>query len=143
MDKLSLFWLILTIILVIIEAATPALVCIWLAAGALITFVFSFLDIPLWAQISIFVASSVALVIATRPLAKKYVYKKSIATNADRIIGAEGIVTNAIDSIENTGQVKIMGQIWSAKSHNGAPIPKDTLVSVVNLEGVKAVVKEK
>ena len=91
----------------------------------------------------IFVILSAVLLICTRPLVKKFVNRKTIATNADRIIGADGIVTNRIDPINNSGQVKIYGQIWSAKSRFGIPIEENTLVIVTALEGVKAVVEEK
>ena len=143
MNDYAIFWLIFSIILIVVEAATPALVCIWLSLGGLITFAFSLLGAPLWLQIIIFVISSVALVFATRPLAQKYVYKKSIATNADRIIGAEGVVIQEIDPIENIGQIKAMGQVWSAKEQNGGSVQTGAYVTVVALEGVKAVVREK
>jgi len=81
MNQLSTFWLIMTIVFIIIEAATPGLVCIWLAAGAAITFVFALFDLPLWLQIIVFIVSSIALIIATRPLAKKYVYKTKITAH--------------------------------------------------------------
>ena len=143
MNHLSTFWLIMTIVFIIIEAATPGLVCIWLAAGAAITFVFALFDLPLWLQIIVFIVSSIALIIVTRPLAKKYVYKKTVATNADRIIGAEGIVTHIIDPIDNQGQVKVMGQIWSAKSKDNIVLQEGTEITVTALEGVKAVVSQK
>ena len=39
-------------------------------------------------------------------------------------IGAEGVVITALDPIENRGQVKVMGQIWSAKAHNNQTVPE-------------------
>ncbi len=143
MNTQTFFWLALAIILGVIEASTSNLITLWPAIAALLTACFAAFGITnIWLSI-IFVVLSAVLLVCTRPLVKKYVSNKTIATNADRIIGAEGIVTNRIDPIENSGQVKIMGQIWSAKSSDGKPIEENVLVSVVALEGVKAVVKEK
>ncbi len=143
MSGTTIFWLLLTVVLIIIEAATPMLVCIWSAIGALAACVIAALGTPLWLQIVIFVAISVVLIILTRPLAKKYVTKKAIATNADRVIGAEGIVIQKIDSIENSGQIKVLGQVWSAKSENGEIVETGAHVTITALEGVKAIVKTK
>lgn len=142
MNSLVIFWISLTIILLVIEAMTPTLICIWPAIGALLAWVLALADAPLWLQIVVFIVASVILIILTRPLAKKFVSKKIIATNADRIIGAEGVVIQAIDPIENAGQIKAMGQIWSAKSADNEIIQSGTHVTITSLEGVKAVVKQ-
>ena len=60
-------------------------------------------------------------------------------TNADRLIGQEGIVTEAIDPIEGKGQIKVMGQVWSASCDK--PISKDCKVIVKDIKGVKLVVE--
>ncbi len=142
-NPVAFFWLILAIVLGIIEAATPSLVCIWLAVSALVVSIFAAFGASIWWQLGIFVVVSAALITATRPLARKFVSKRIISTNADRIIGAEGIVTQTLDKIENTGLVKVMGQVWSAKSAGGENIPEGTLVQVTALEGVKVIVKVK
>ena len=143
MNTQTVFWLALAIILGLIEASTSNLVTLWPALAALCTAVFAALNVSTTWLAIIFVILSAVLLICTRPLVKKFVNRKTIATNADRIIGADGIVTNRIDPINNSGQVKIYGQIWSAKSRFGIPIEENTLVIVTALEGVKAVVEEK
>lgn len=143
MNSITIFWLALAVILGIVEAVTPSLICIWPAIGALITWLLSYLGAPLWLQIVSFIAISLLLVLITRPLAKKFVTKKIVATNADRVIGTEGIVVHSIDPIENSGQVKTMGQIWSAKSSDNSVIQVGTHVTVIALEGVKVIVKQK
>ena len=142
MNSLVIFWISLTIILSVIEAMTPALICIWPAFGALIAWVLALADAPPWLQVVVFIAASVVLIILTRPLAKRFVSKKIIATNADRIIGAEGVVIQTIDHIENTGQIKAMGQVWSAKSADNEIIQNGARITITSLEGVKAIVKQ-
>ena len=52
-----------------------------------------------------------------------------------------GIVTNDINSLEATGQVKVNGEIWSAKSESN--ILKGTKVEVKKIDGVKLIVEPK
>ena len=68
-------------------------------------------------------------------LRKKNVQK----TNADRLIGREGVVIVPFNSTEGKGQVKVDGQIWSAKS--GEDYTEGTKVTVKAIEGVKLVVE--
>ena len=61
-------------------------------------------------------------------------------TNADRIIKQEGIVLVEINPLENTGQIRVKGQIWSASSYDDLIIPKNCLIKVKEIKGVKAFV---
>ena len=52
-------WLGLIVLLIAIEAATVSLTTIWLAGGAIVAFVFSLFNLPLWTQITAFLATSI------------------------------------------------------------------------------------
>ena len=69
--------------------------------------------------------------------------KETVKTNVYSIIGKTGIVTNEINSIENLGQVKIDGEIWSAIGENNSAIAEGTEVEIKEIKGVKAVVVPK
>ena len=143
MNIMASFWLILAVVLGIIESATPSLVCIWPAISALTVSVCAAFGLPPVWQAGLFVVLSAVLLILTRPLSKRILARKVTATNADRIIGAEGIVIQALDPVENKGQIKAMGQVWSAKAKDGVTIPEGTAVRVTALEGVKVIVEFK
>ena len=71
-------WLGLLAFFVIVEAATANLLTIWFAAGSLVAFISSFfIENPI-IQIVIFVVVSLIVLVALRPIAKKYdeLYKK-------------------------------------------------------------------
>lgn len=135
-------WLALLIIFGIVEAATAALTSIWFAAGALAGTVAALLGGPLWLQILLFLAVSAATLAATRPLVRRYVDSRKVPTNVGRLIGQTARVTEDIDNIAGTGAVYIDGKTWSARSTDGASIPKDTLISVQRVEGVKLIVEK-
>lgn len=143
MNNQALFWLFLAVVLGIIEAGTVNLVTLWPALAALVTALFAAAGVGTTVQSVIFIVISAVLLALTRPLAKKIMTKKTVATNADRIIGAEGVVIKRIDPVENTGQVKVMGQVWSAKSTDGRVFEEGAVVTVTALEGVKVIVEEK
>jgi len=65
-------WLGIIIVLLMIEAATVNLTTIWLAGGALLAFIFALFRLPLYAQLAVFLAASVILLIFTRPIVAKY-----------------------------------------------------------------------
>ncbi len=142
MNNYTIFWLVLAVVLATIEANTANLTTIWFAISALIVSVLSAFGIGTLAQLLIFMIISVALLVLTRSFVKKVLSKKTTPTNADRIILESGIVTEAIDPIQNTGQIKVLGQYWSAKSQNGELIEVDSRITVLSLEGVRAVVQK-
>ena len=139
MNWAACFWLVLTIALLVAEASTVTLVSLWFAAGALAAMVISFFG-PIWLQITAFLAVSVVLLTALRPLVRKYFTPRLTKTNVDSIIGSTGLVTAPIDNLAATGQVKLGGMEWTARSTTGDPIESGTKVTVDRIEGVKVFV---
>lgn len=137
------FWLIAAGIFFIIEMATIGFLVFWLGIGALLAMITSFITDNIFIQALVFVITSTLLLIFTRPLVNKFIkIPKEIKTNAYSIIGKKGIVISKINNIEGTGQIKMDGEIWSAKSATDKDIPENTEVEIVEIDGVKAVVKE-
>jgi len=135
-----IFWIVVMITLIIIEVCATNLVTIWIAIGAFFAVLVAIWFGPV-AQWSVFILASSVLLIATRPLAKKFV-PKTVPLNYDRVIGEVGIVIEEINTVTGLGQVKVMGQIWSAKCVAETAIPVDTSVRVNAVEGVKVIVEK-
>lgn len=140
MNAAVVMWVIVAVVLGVVEAATVNLVTIWSAIAAICAAFCATFEFSGLVQFSVFVIVSGILLLLTRPLANKLLNSKAVPTNADRVIGTEGTVTERIDPIENKGQVKVMGQIWTAKSEDGGIIEKGSIVTVSAIEGVRAVV---
>lgn len=143
MSEIMIFWIVLAVALGIIEAMTVNIVTIWFAVGALAAFVAGIFTDNLAVHIGVFLVVSVVTLVLTRPLVKKHINSKTVATNMDRFIGADGIVIEEIDEISGTGKIKAMGQVWSAKSADKSRIAKDEKVIINKIEGVHAVVSRK
>jgi membrane protein implicated in regulation of membrane protease activity len=133
-------WFVLTVILLIAEAATVTVISLWFAAGALAAMVTALLGGAVWIQTLVFVLVSAAALTALRPLVRKHLTPKLTATNIDSVIGSVGIVTGTIDNLTATGQVKLNGMEWSARSSSGDTLEVGTKVRVDKIEGVKVFV---
>ena len=62
--------------------------------------------------------------------------------NVESMAGKQGKVVVEIDNINAKGMIKVDGMEWTARSVDGEIIPKDSLVTVVSVEGVKAMVRK-
>ena len=135
-------WLIFSGLILIIEAMTAGFLIFWLSIGSLFAMITSFFTDNIFIQTSVFVISSTILIFATKPFVKKFTQAKSpIKTNVYSIIGKTAIVTQEINSIHSTGQIKVAGEIWSAISEEESSIiPKDSEVKILEVKGVKAIV---
>ena len=141
---MSAFWLIAMIVLLVVEGMAPGLVSIWFALGALAALISSLLKAPVWLQVLWFFVVSVATLLITRPLAKKYVNARVTPTNADMAIGQDCVVTEAIDNVAGTGAVSVGGKIWTARmAEKDGRAEKGAVLRAVRIEGVKLIVEEK
>lgn len=135
-------WLILAGLFVIGEMITVGFLVFWLAIGSLAAMVVSiFAPDSIVLQTAVFVISSSLLIFFTKPLVDKYITKKTVPTNFEKLIGKKAKVIVDINSIEGLGQVKIGGEIWSAKTDSEEIINKGTEVEILQVDGVKLLVK--
>ena len=136
------FWVVALVVFLIVEAVTAGLVSIWFVFGSLVALICAAPGAAVWLQIFWFVIVSVATLVLTRPLVKRYVDSRSVATNADRSIGRAAVVTERIDNLAATGAVKLDGVVWTARSTDDAvAIETGERVTVRAIEGVKLIVE--
>ena len=136
------FWVAALVVFLIVEAVTAGLVSIWFVFGSLVALICAALGAAVWLQIFWFVIVSVATLVLTRPLVKRYVDSRSVATNVDRSLGRAAVVTERIDNLAATGAVKLDGVVWTARSTDDAvAIETGERVTVRAIEGVKLIVE--
>lgn len=140
MDPMVAVWFGALVVFLVIEAQTVSVVSAWFAFGALAAMIAALCGGALWLQAVLFLAVSIALLACLRPLVRKYFTPRLTKTNVDSVIGTVGPVVEDIDNVQSVGRVKLGGMEWSARSTNGQPIPKETLVRVDRIEGNKVFV---
>ena len=142
--SMAVVWLIATVVFLIIEGIVPGLISIWFAIGALAALLAAALHAPVWLQLVWFLLVSVAALALTRPLAKKYVNARTQPTNADRILGKDCIVREAIDNLQGTGAVAADGKVWTARMESDELSAQvGEIVVARRIEGVKLIVGKK
>ena len=133
-------WLAVMALAVFAEMSTMALVSVWCAVGALAAVFAAYFGAP---QLLLFIGVSIVTAAVVRPLAKKYADPYKVPTNADRLVGMEARVTETINNGYPTGAVYADGKTWTARSADGAVIPKGETVEVAAMEGIKLIVRAK
>ena len=142
-EKMIFVWLGLTIVFAVLEAATAQLTTIWFAIGSVAALTPASCGVESsTVQCVVFVAVSLITLIATRPFVKKLLHKRVQPTNADRYIGETGVTLVEINNVQGTGEVKVQGNVWTARTENDAVIPEGANVRVLRIEGVKVIVEQ-
>jgi membrane protein implicated in regulation of membrane protease activity len=133
-------WLAAALIFLITELSTPTLVFACFFAASVVSGVVALFapDAYYW-QIGVFAVIAVALLPATRPLARKLTKPAPQKSNVDGLIGKIALVTKAIDP-DHGGQVKVGGEVWIAEA--SAPVAEGERVKISSASGAKLYVEK-
>ena len=135
------FWLIVAGLFFVGEIFTLGFLIFWFGIGALFAMIVSFFTTNIIIQTTVFLITSTIFILATKPLVKKFVDVKNTNTNVFSIIGKKALVIKDIDPIHSSGQIKLIGEVWSAETENDEIIKEGSEVEVLKINGVKAIVK--
>lgn len=138
---IAIIWLVVAVILFILESVTVQLVCIWFAVGALVAMLAAAFGASTGVQLLLFLATSIAVLLMWRPFLKKRFTPKRTATNADAVVGQDGLVIEEIDNTLQTGRISANGLDWTARSADGSIIKERKKVKVIQIDGVKLIVE--
>ncbi len=146
MKELLYFWLVIALTFVLFEIAHPGLfLFLSFAVGACGAAVASWLGYSFIAQSSIALGSTLIglLFLYGWLRLRGYAGSKQGAhpSNIYALPGKRATVIKAIVP-DRFGQVKLNGEIWSARSEHGKPIDLGKVVEVMHLRGAHVVVKE-
>jgi membrane protein implicated in regulation of membrane protease activity len=138
-----LLWLAAALAAGLIEIATVDFFFLMIAGGALVAAVGAGVGVPVPLQVILFAASSSALLFTARPPLKRWAQNTpSIAMNVAALVGREAKVLETVT--EKTGQVKLAGEIWTARVEPGEPsLEVGSDAHVVRIDGATAMVTPK
>lgn len=144
MDNLamSLIWLAVIIAAAVIEALTAELVSIWFVVGGAAGLIAALCGADITLQLCLFFGLTLLALLCTRPLVKRAARFEKTRTGADRYVGEQGEVTEEINNLTGTGQVVVLGSVWTARSADGSIILKDSFVTIDRIEGVRLIVSK-
>lgn len=134
-------WVIAGLIAGAMEIKLSGFVMLWFSVGAFIAAAAAGLGLPLTVQVAIFTLASAGLFAASRTIFQKWFMqsKHEMPIGLDAMLGAEATVVDALPS-DGQGTVRINGELWSARSTDGAIAP-GALVRVDSVDGLKLKVR--
>jgi membrane protein implicated in regulation of membrane protease activity len=136
-----LIWLIAAFGLAGAEVLTGDMFLLMLGGGALATAGSSWLlPLPIWADGAVFLVVSVLLLVLVRPALRRHLTPANVLpTGVKALEGKSALVLDRVARDE--GQVKVDGQVWTARPMNEADVfePGEE-VTVLHIDGATAVV---
>ena len=113
-----------------------------IAIAAVIAAIVSLVGGGLAVSWTVFIAASLASLLVLRPVARRHLRTPPrIRTGTAALVGGPATVMERVDG--NGGQVKIGGEIWSARSYDeDRAFEPGARVEVMKIEGATALVEE-
>ena len=134
-------WGMIALLLAAAELLTLDLTLLMLAGGAVLGAVtaLAFPDL-LWLQVVVSLLTAVVTLFLLRPtLLEKTRRAPGYRSSLDKVVGSAGDVTSRITA--NSGEVKIDGQIWQARSYDETiAIEAGEKIEVFDLDGITLIV---
>ncbi|MCW5951771.1 MAG: NfeD family protein [Propionibacteriaceae bacterium] len=133
-------WLVLGAGLALTELVTLDFTLLMLAAGAVAGGATA-LIFPgmLWLQIAVAVVVAILMLVLLRPtLLEKIRRMPGYRSSIDKLVGSTGVVVAEITAAG--GEVKLSGEVWTARSVDGNPIPIGEQIEVYQVDGATVVV---
>lgn len=137
----AIVWLILGLVMILAELVSGEFVLLMLGGGALVAAGASALVDNVWVGVLVFAVSSVLLLFAVRPALRRRLDRSvdHSPMHHNALVGESAVVTTRIDG--HGGRVRIGGDLWSAKAHDGAQVIEEgERVTVVDIAGATALV---
>ena len=136
-------WVGVIVVAILIEIFTDQLISIWFVPGAMVAIVLDFLEVDLVWQIFSVLIFAIVGIFLLRFLVKRNLPKSDSKTNINAIIGEKCVVTEKIDNYAGCGQVRVNGQIWSARcAKEDDSFEVGEILNIVAIEGVKLICKK-
>jgi membrane protein implicated in regulation of membrane protease activity len=136
-------WVIIAAVALIAELFTVSFFFVFLAAGAAITAVLTWLGITpnTVSQLVCFTLVSLASLALFRRYALSLFGKNEKVDKYQDFVGHRATVSVAIPA-NGEGKIHYRGTEWIGLSHNGQPLPEGTVVVVKRMDGIRVVVEE-
>jgi membrane protein implicated in regulation of membrane protease activity len=136
------WWLIAAGVLAVGEIATLGFFLGPIAIAAALAGIVALIGAGLAAQWIVFIAASLASVLVLRPVARRHMRTPaSLRTGTAALVGGPATVVQRVD--RDGGQVKIGGEIWSARSYDeDDSFEPGARVEVMKIDGATALVAE-
>lgn len=127
-------WLVLGLVLCAAEVLTLDLVLLMLGTAALVTAAAALATSSLPLQLAVLAGTAGVLLVAVRPVARRHLESPALPAGRERLRGRTVLVVQEV--ADDTGQVRLDGELWRARPYaGGAPVPAGSTAVVGAVEG--------
>jgi len=134
-------WFVVAAVFAIAEIFTAGFFILWFGVGAAVAGVLAAIGLSsAWQWIAFIIVSSL-LVMLSRRFAERFSRPQPNGIGANRLIGKQAVVLEAIDNLRNAGRIRLDKEEWRAESETGDPIAPETVVTVSRVDGTRAIVR--
>jgi membrane protein implicated in regulation of membrane protease activity len=135
-------WMVAAGLLAVGEIVTLGFFLGPIAIAATLAAVVALTGVGLAVQWIVFIAASLGSLLVLRPIARRHLRTPpSIRTGTAALVGGRATVMERVDG--NGGQVKIGGELWSARAYDeDEAFEPGTRVEVMKIDGATALVAE-
>ena len=136
-------WVVVFFVAVIVESLEPQLVALWFAGGALVALLLATIfQVGILWQILVFIVTTVALLILTKPFVNRVSTRPTIPTNADVLIGKETLVEKGFGPKQSG--MGLQGDIhWKLIAKGDVSFKSGEFAIVQEITGNKLIVTKK
>ena len=135
-----LIWLGVVLVAGVVEVLTVDFIFLMIGGGALAAAVAAALGAPRPLQVVIFAAATLVLLVTGRPPLKRWARSAPVhVTNAGALVGRDAVVLSPVS--DRTGEIKLAGEVWTARASGPHPLEPGSAVVVVRIDGATAVVE--
>lgn len=139
-DSLGLLWVAVAIAAGVVEMFTLDFIFLMVAGGALAAAVVAAVSGSVALSTVAFAAATVLLLLGVRPPLHRYMKRgvPAVTMHTEALVGR---TAQALTVIDDAGQIKLAGELWSARMEDGhEPAPAGATVHVARIDGATAVV---
>jgi membrane protein implicated in regulation of membrane protease activity len=133
-------WLVVAAVLGALELMALTLILGFAALAAVAAGLIALTGVPVWGQLVLFSVALVVLLGVVRPIALRHRHEPApLRTGVDALVGQVATALSEVD--RDGGQVKVGGEVWTARLSGGAPVLAGSRVRVVAIQGATALVE--
>ena len=135
-------WLVIAAALAVGEVVTTGFILGPFAIAAVLAALASALGLGIVAPVIVFIVASVASILFLRPVARRHLRTPAaLRTGTAALVGGRALVLQRVDALG--GQVKINGEVWSARAFfDDQVMEPGAQVEVAKIQGATALVIE-
>ncbi|MCP2167562.1 NfeD family protein [Goodfellowiella coeruleoviolacea] len=136
----ALLWLIAGVLLIAVEVLSGDFVLLMLGVGALAAAGITTLGADIVGSLVVFALASLGLITLARPALKRRLHAgEHYRSNTEALVGSRATVLSTVNN--HGGQVRIGGEVWSARSYDETQVLQPgQSVTVMDIAGATALV---